>query len=293
MTPEQAKTLQMANAMLRSKQKPRRNSQQAISSEAQSEVTERAPNLYRVPQINVPEDLQGVSRLIQQELQKIEASQSILLSLWEKLKDQANEKDHIALYKPLSIAAGGDAQLTLQRDDTTRWNYMQWTNKADNSQEMFFGMYPGSKGVTLNAQTGSVDMYAQGGFYFNNYTFGNVNQTYRCVAPATEYGTSRNNQDFCIWLNNSGNNYMLMERGIVDGAYHYAAIVNGDDSGAVWNLEMRNNGQLYFAGALQAAAPMVEAQINMSIALTREEIKEEIYAELLALNPGIVIPSTD
>jgi len=85
MTPEQAKLKQREDARIRSRQAPRRASSQAVSSD-QSEVTEEAPAVYRVPQITVPEDLQGVARLIQTELAKIEQSQTILLSLWEKIE---------------------------------------------------------------------------------------------------------------------------------------------------------------------------------------------------------------
>jgi hypothetical protein len=38
-----------------------------------------------------------------------------------------------------------------------------------------------------------------------------------------------------------------------------------------------------------ARSTAVEAQINMSIALSREELKAEIYAELLANNPGLIV----
>ncbi|ASG63926.1 hypothetical protein CEW81_18230 [Kluyvera genomosp. 3] len=55
-------------------------------------------------------------------------------------------------------------------------------------------------------------------------------------------------------------------------------------------LEMQSSGALVHNGAPMATLAKTEALINMSIALAREEVKAEIYTELLALNPGIVIP---
>lgn len=99
----QAKRQQLEDARRRSQQKPRRSSQQALADEQQSEVTERAPNLYRVPQINVPEDLQGAAKLIQSELQKIEQSQSVLLTLWQKLQGQVAGADGVTFKKPVTF----------------------------------------------------------------------------------------------------------------------------------------------------------------------------------------------
>jgi len=48
----------------------RRYSSQSVSNEQQSEVTEHPPNLYRVPKINIPDNLHDVAKLVQSELQK-------------------------------------------------------------------------------------------------------------------------------------------------------------------------------------------------------------------------------
>lgn len=69
----------------------RRYSSKSVSNKQQSEVTERPPNLYRVPKINIPDNLHDVARLVQSELQKIEQSQSVMLSLWEKYQEQKTE----------------------------------------------------------------------------------------------------------------------------------------------------------------------------------------------------------
>lgn len=45
--------------------------------------------------------------------------------------------------------------------------------------------------------------------------------------------------------------------------------------------------------AIYEPASITEKRIEVELAFFREEVKAEIYAELLELNPGIVIPQTD
>lgn len=86
-----AKQRQSENARARSKQPFRQTSSASTSN---SEVTERPPQVYQAPQINVPENLHEAAKLIHDELSKIAQSQSIILTLWEayeKQKDQITE----------------------------------------------------------------------------------------------------------------------------------------------------------------------------------------------------------
>ncbi|WP_310606726.1 pyocin knob domain-containing protein [Buttiauxella brennerae] len=83
-----AKIQQMENARQRAASDTRRSSSQAAAINVQSTVTNRPPALYRVPKINVPSTLAECAKLIQSELQKIEQSQSILLTLWEGMREQ-------------------------------------------------------------------------------------------------------------------------------------------------------------------------------------------------------------
>ncbi|MEG2040459.1 MAG: hypothetical protein RR068_05035 [Hafnia sp.] len=294
MTPEQAKALQKHNARLRSKQAPRRSSQQALSSETQSEVTERAPNMYRVPQINVPDDLQGVTRLIQQELQKIESSQSILLSLWEKLKDQANTATAVEINKTLKVIGN---EIFIQRDPASQAGYYGFTD-AQPVTTAYFG-YP-DVGYDMNWYNGlgsnSIQSYGNimleaglGGLWGGVGI--NANTTYAPPLQINDYTASYGSDNMMLRFNMSG--VMRWQTGPYLGDWSVHAY---DNTGA-WVAEAlrcdNGEGQLYSYGHLMARSTAVEAQINMSIALSREEWKAEIYAELLELNPGIVIPKND
>lgn len=162
MTPEQAKALQKQNARIRSKQAPRRNSSQALSSETQSEVTDRAPNLYRTPQINVPDDLQGVTKLIQSELSKIEQSQSVLLTMWEKLRGQVAGVDSITFTKQVNF----DVNPTV--NNQTGWNvvpqYAQPVTTSVDAAPWGWAMVPGIPDAPGNTY-GTLLTMSSGGTY--------------------------------------------------------------------------------------------------------------------------------
>lgn len=83
-----AKLQQRANASARSKQPFRQTSSASTSN---SQVTDRPPQVYQAPQINVPENLHEAAKLIHDELNKIAQSQSIILTLWNKYEDQNKE----------------------------------------------------------------------------------------------------------------------------------------------------------------------------------------------------------
>lgn len=83
-----------------------RTTSSASTTNAQSEVAESPPTVYQVPNINVPENLEEAAKLIQSELQKIAQSQSVLLTLWEKLKSQAATASGVEFTKPVAYAAG-------------------------------------------------------------------------------------------------------------------------------------------------------------------------------------------
>lgn len=82
----EAKARQRADALKRSQIVTRRTSGASISN---SQVTERPPQVYQAPQINVPENLHDTAQLIHDELGKIAQSQSVLMTLWEQLKGKS------------------------------------------------------------------------------------------------------------------------------------------------------------------------------------------------------------
>ena len=218
MTPEQAKALQRQSARLRSQQLPRRNSSQAISDEQQSEVTERAPNLYRAPKINIPDNLHDVAKLIQSELQKIESSQSILLSLWEKVKDQANSEDAIDFKKDISAPTGIFS--TIQAASANIGPVLPTNNRA-----LRISSYKTSAGQVAT----------------------------EFIADGTD-GSGVNQAS--VWFD----------------------LIPADDGSRAGGVMTVNCSQF---------------KVNGTPIQSTQEIKKQVYAELLALNPGIVIPQTD
>lgn len=293
MTPEQAKLKQREDARRRSRQAPRRASSQAISSD-QSEVTEEAPAVYRVPQINVPEDLQGVARLIQSELAKIEQSQTILLSLWEKVKDQVNTATAVEINKTLKVIGN---EIFIQRDPASQAGYYGFTD-AQPVTTAYFG-YP-DVGYDMNWYNGlgsnSIQSYGNiilaaglGGLWGGVGI--NSNSNYAPPLQIDDSYASYGTENMMLRLNMQG--VMRWQFGPYQGDFsiHYY------DGAGTWAAEAlrcdNGEGQLYSYGYRMARTTTVEAQINMSIALSREEWKADLYAELFALNPGIVIPQTD
>ncbi|EDW2792573.1 hypothetical protein GSO30_001606 [Salmonella enterica] len=80
-----------------------RKTSSASTTNDQSEVAESPPTVYQVPNINVPENLEEAAKLIQSELQKIAQSQSVLLTLWEKLKSQYATATGVEFTKPVTF----------------------------------------------------------------------------------------------------------------------------------------------------------------------------------------------
>ncbi|MFU1851404.1 pyocin knob domain-containing protein [Citrobacter portucalensis] len=244
MTPEQAKALQRQNARLRSQQFARRKSSQAVSNEQQSEVTDRAPNLYRVPKINIPDNLHDVAKLIQSELQKIESSQSILLSLWQKLQGQIASKDSIKFTKQVVFDVNPEVQ------GNYGWNCipesMQIT--AFNNPVWGWGLISG------DTESSPVPDNSYG--------------TLLTVSSGGTYGYTRPTD-----LIATGNN----------GAWVQQIFIS---TGANVYVRKSTNGGDWSAWGDLGLSPLAIEQMRLNL-------KKEMYAELLALNPGIVIPQTD
>lgn len=322
MTPEQAKLKQREDARRRSQQAPRRASSQAVASD-QSEVTEEAPAVYRVPQINVPEDLQGVARLIQTELAKIEQSQSILLTLWEKLRSQANEADAVTFSKPIvspsgnfdSLNAGGvlgdyatqrALNISTYRDSITGHLVPEivaqvLTEEYGAQAACWFDMYPDATGAR---QAGNITAYCAT-FQVNGHR----------VMPSRNMSDTHSPSIFPQYedvLNDSDNLNDL--KGNWSGCYGNDTNVRATPernypielAGALVVIPAGVQGagglsctqlyypyiqtgfyKRYYASDVDAWGPW---ELYGSLSETRRELKQEIYAELLELNSGIVVP---
>lgn len=105
MNTKEQKIQALADARRRATTNVRKTSS-ASTTNAQSEVAESPPVIYQVPNINVPENLEEAAKLIQSELQKISQSQSVLLTLWEKLRNQVATASGVEFTKPVTFAAG-------------------------------------------------------------------------------------------------------------------------------------------------------------------------------------------
>ncbi|EGF4598780.1 hypothetical protein ICE59_003222 [Salmonella enterica subsp. enterica serovar Agama] len=105
MNTKEQKLQALADARRRATTNVRKTSS-ASTTNAQSEVAESPPTVYQVPNINVPENLEEAAKLIQSELQKIAQSQSVLLTLWEKLRNQVATASGVEFTKPVTFAAG-------------------------------------------------------------------------------------------------------------------------------------------------------------------------------------------
>lgn len=83
-----SKQAALINARERSKQGIRRTSQSSTAN-PQSEVTKKPPQLYRLEKMNVPDTMAAMTRMVHAELQKIETSQSTILSLWQQMQEMS------------------------------------------------------------------------------------------------------------------------------------------------------------------------------------------------------------
>lgn len=302
MNPEQAKLKQREDARRRSRQAPRRASSQAVSSD-QSEVTEEAPAVYRVPQINVPDDLQGVAKLIQTELAKIEQSQTILLSLWEKVKDQYNSHADIEFKKTIRVNSTADQKVVRFRPDREHWSYDEWRNNDDGSRDAYMGIQANSNDFVIQAEQGQINITSETGDVmimsmktfspiprymaaFNDFNsapwgYGMVSGAVNGPQGATPaYGT-------CLTMASQGlGNFAtpadMLNDSLINGTQWWLQQMFWDTTGG-YHLRFATNNGIWSSWQYFAIGGIGNI----------EAMKAEIYAELIALNPGIVIPQTD
>ncbi|HED5885101.1 TPA: hypothetical protein R5S02_000180 [Salmonella enterica] len=191
-----------------------RKTSNASTTNAQSEVAESPPTVYQVPNINIPENLEGAAKLIQSELQKIAQSQSVLLTLWEKLKSQAATASGVEFTKPVAYAAGV----------TSTYNHG--------------GSYP----TYLNPWW---DAAGRGAVW-----------ELECEDPVN-------------------GRYMFYCQRQLDGGTVFN--VNGTIQG---NFATNQVGHHY----------VTDRQLDVREAVSRDEMRAEIYAELQKLNAGLIVP---
>lgn len=164
-----------------------RTTSNSSTENAQSEVTESPPAVYQVPNINVPENLEEAAKLIQSELQKISQSQSVLLTLWEKLKSQAATATGVEFTKPVVFDEGvtlngvpvfGSETVNEQIVDDVAWNaasgiYNKWYDTRHGSASLVIQFFQSVGSSTPAAQLEF--LYRNGGVRYrsarDNYGF--------------------------------------------------------------------------------------------------------------------------
>lgn len=294
---DSAKAKKLADALTRSKEAPRRTSS---ASTENSQLTSSPPTVYRLGPMNIPKDLAGMTKLLHSELQKIEQSQSVILSIAQKMDAMkaasvetvyGQAPDENGDVSPQNVTLNtltAAASVTAGIVDATQLN-----NNTHVGSDIWVDATPGGGNVVLKA-TNELLLQANGGTvtadnsqYVSNHDVGFIQN-----APWNDVsgnGTNYDNIGFPIWMNGSSDYASYHIRGQVQGQYDWAQWVMSYPAGQQV-LEMQSSGAILHNGGAMATLQKTESVINMSIALAREELKAEIYAELLALNPGIVIP---
>lgn len=174
-----AKEKQKANARLRAAGAAGRKSMGAVSTTPeQSELTSKPPNLYQPERINVPADFPEVARLLYRELTKIAESQSIILTLWEKVRGQIADVDSVTFGVPVEFSAGATLNgfpIPTGRFVTTYpWDSVPWNadtglynerNSTETASDMIIHFYGG--GSSCPAMQFRVD-YKNGGLFYRS-----------------------------------------------------------------------------------------------------------------------------
>lgn len=261
----EAKARQRENALLRSKTDIRRTSS-ASTSNPQSEVTERPPALYQVPPINVPDNLHDCAKLIHSELTKIANSQSVLLSLWEKVKDQANTADVVEFKKSVRL----DDALYINGQSVSWLN--MWMEEFDtgNSQPNWGYYVYGAPHMALapysirNADSGFGTQLA------DNCDTAPPNSTVFTYAAA---------------LNAPPTESVLVTYGALNNSY-MGQLAFGYAADQIFYRCRDGDNSTWYSWHQLTPLNMAEKMVEEM----RLQVKREIYAELMELNAGIVTP---
>lgn len=184
-----------------------RKTSSASTTNAQSEVAESPPVIYQVPNINVPENLEEAAKLIQSELQKISQSQSVLLTLWEKLKSQYATATGVEFTKPVTFQSSPQiegqygwncvpqyAQTVVGSMDNAPWGWACVSGVGDAPN------YP--YGTLLTVGSGGTGGYETPGAQKTaGYDGAWIQQIYITTEPRVFIRQTTNGNDWSDWLN--------------------------------------------------------------------------------------------
>lgn len=253
----------------------RRTSLSSTSNE-QSELTKTPPTVYRLAKINVPDNLVDMTKTLHGELQKIEQSQSVILSIWQKVQSMLPHSDSLEFKLPVTF------------DDTATFGDVE-VNGALTAKAAEI------TSITADSVTAATDdLYLYGTNVYSEGTFRTPDSGY--------FGALATGISFTA---TGGVQYPIRLSSYASESYQTAEMVynSTDSSNAVqanaWFDFKRGSAGARQTGGIAAYcgnftvnnSPITtQRALDVNLAILRAEIKAEIYAELLALNPGIVIP---
>lgn len=258
MIASKSKQAALLNARGRSKAGVRRTSQSSTAN-PQSEVTKKPPQIYRLDKMNIPVDLAGMTRMVHGELQKIETSQSAMLSLWQQIQGMGGGT--VETVNDVPPDDSGNVQLTDLQLDTL--GVTSITNTPEIEGEVGWNLIPSKP------QGGGSDFDA---------------------VPWGLCGMSRPTSNAPEGWNGYGDCFTLPLQG-THGFKTIADYIAGMATGNAWIVQFA----LDTSGTI-AIRTMVNAlpwKPWVKLATAADEValaKAEIYAELARLNPGLVIP---
>lgn len=305
----ESKRKQRESALLRSKTDVRRTSSASTDN---SQVTERPPQAYQAPQINTPQDLHEVAKLVHGEFAKIAQSQSVLLSLWQKLSHMGVDGSGVTFGAGNLTGASPDGagiELGWNSDQTISYIDFHSGGKQDYDARLRVDI-PSDTSV---AGMAGLQIYA-GAIANHNQNF--TNPPY--LHPDPHYFKATHGSPYVMPVYTAsltGTDNLNTFDHTNGGIYHNAANVNATTAN---NYPVPYAGVLEVipssvnkGGCLQRYTPYADAVhfyqrletqpgswtewekftgASVTIAEAVERAKREIYAELLALNAGIVVP---
>jgi len=337
MTPEESKLKAKASARARSINRVRRTSSLSTDN-TESQVAESPPTVYQAPQINVPQDMHEAAKLIKGELEKIATSQTVLLSLWQNIKEQGLRFDPQGIGGMPSIfpnpgelpgsgfefgAIDGNTYLDFHLTDSAggpvnadhdaRINVTpnaggdagsypaNLTLEAAHVHLISLTDYPTFQAATGYVKDGDGTVYS---YTPKAVTAANRNKKMFAATDWSIRATGANAQTICGDMNVAPAGCAYFAYGtptatnappgsgacldIFGLSENYRLQLVGDYGANKVHFRTRNgDNKTWHAWATLATAASVEERLLEE----RARLKAEIYAELLALNPGIVIPT--
>lgn len=248
-----AKARKLANALERSKTSVRETSS---SSTDNSQLTSAPPTVYRLGKLNIPGDLAGMTKLVQSEFQKIEQSQSVILSIAQKVQSMIPHPDSLEFKLPVTFDSTADFKGVVSIEGGI-------ANTPEVEGEVGWNLIPSKP------QAGGSD--------FDSLPWGLCS----LARPASNAPEGWNGYGDCFTLPLQGTH----------GFKTIADYIAGMTTGNAWIVQFALDTSGTIAIRTLVNALPWKPWVKLTTAADEVALaKAEIYAELARLNPGIVIP---